>query len=243
MHPGWTRRTAARNGMSPCRRRARRRLVAVRQAARDREGVVGAGVLSVAARRGRRRASMRKSCRRTWPRLAATLAFRAAARGAACGTYARRRRLPRSRRALPAASSAELAPPAAFLELGRSVESCGSTERRTRRTQSQTVDRTAMVTAEPALRRLVQEEQPQGLPERLHRGPGAVLRRGGLTTVKMAVKSHEISCPGLTSVSCPYDRARPGENQKCVACVRRGWNGRCRVTRASCRADSTEPVG
>ena len=51
----------------------------------------------------------------------------------------------------------------------------------------------------------------------------------GLTTVKMAVKGHEISCPGLTSVSCPYDRARPGENQKCVACVRRGQNGRCRV--------------
>ena len=51
----------------------------------------------------------------------------------------------------------------------------------------------------------------------------------GLTTVKMAVKGHEISCPGLKSVSCPYDRARPGENQKCVACVRRGWNGRCRV--------------
>ena len=56
-------------------------------------------------------------------------------------------------------------------------------------------------------------------------------RNDGLTSVKMAVKGHQISCPYLRTVTCPYDRAlKEEENQKCVACVKRSWwSWRCRV--------------
>ena len=50
----------------------------------------------------------------------------------------------------------------------------------------------------------------------------------GLTTVKMAVKGREISC-GSHERELPVRPRAPGRNQKCVACVRRGQNGRCRV--------------
>ena len=136
---------------------------------------------------------------------------------------------------LPAASSApELAPrAAAFLELGRSVEGFAKLDPNAEdpsEAQSQTVDRTAMVTAwNRRYGDWYKKNNLKDCPNGYTVVQAPCFGNDGLTTVKMAVKGHEISCPGLTTVSCPYDRARPGENQKCVACVRRGWNGRCRV--------------
>ena len=119
---------------------------------------------------------------------------------------------------LPAASSApELAPPAAaFLELGRSVEGFAKLDPNAEdpsEAQSQTVDRTAMVTA-------------------WNRRYGDWYKKNNLKDCPNGYTVVQAPCfgnDGLTTVSCPYDRARPGENQKCVACVRRGQNGRCRV--------------
>ena len=131
-------------------------------------------------------------------------------------------------------SAGDLAPPAAaFLELGRSVEGFAKLDPNAEdpsEAQSQTVDKPAMVTAwNRRYGDWYKKNNLKDCPNGYTVVQAPCFGNDGLTTVKMAVKGHEISCPGLTTVSCPYDRARPGENQKCVACVRRGQNGRCRV--------------